>query len=107
MTHRLVVLPEAEKELREALHGYEERRSRLGAELFGVVEASMVHAASSPLGWPTWELDGRYRRIAMKRFPYVLFYEIRGHSVEFVAVAHTRREPGYWLGRVTRPEEGP
>lgn len=112
MTLRRVVLPEAEEELREALAWYEYRREGLGAEFLGVVDAAMGMAAASPLRWPTWELDTRYRRVVLKRFPYLLFFELRADSIEFVAVAHARRAPGYWLDRIRtkaapKDEEGP
>lgn len=105
MTLRRVVLPEAEEELREALSWYETRRAGLGLEFLGVVEAATDRAASTPLRWPTWELDERYRRVVLQRFPYLLFYELRPDAIEFVAVAHARREPGYWLDRTQREPE--
>lgn len=35
----------------------------------------------------------------MERFPYILIYEVRLDAIEFVAIARTSREPGYWLKR--------
>lgn len=101
---RRVVLPEAEEELRAALAWYEDRQPGLGLELLGAVEAAMEQAVSSPLRWPIWELDARFRRVIVQRFPYLLFYELRHDAIEFVAVAHGRREPGYWLGRTDASE---
>jgi len=46
-----------------------------------------------------WPNDRRFRRHVLRRFPYVLVYELRSESIEFVAIAHTSRAPGYWLGR--------
>jgi len=60
----------------------------------------MVRVTSMPRAWPEWNVDRRYRRMVLRRFPYLLFYEIRDDVVEFVAVAHTRRRPGYWLSRL-------
>src|SRR5262244_1372375 len=41
-----------------------------------------------------------YRWVPLHRFPYLLYYEIRGpHSVLVYAVAHARRRPGYWTRR--------
>jgi len=61
----------------------------------------MDRAATTPERWPRWDLDERYRRVVLHRFPYLLFYEQRPDAVEFVAVAHVRRQPGYWLDRVS------
>jgi plasmid stabilization system protein ParE len=106
VTLRRAVLPEAEEELREALAWYEDQREGLGLEFLGAVEGAMGRAASTPLRWPVWDLDERYRRIVLQRFPYLLFYELRLDCIEFVAVAHVRREPGYWLDR-SRAEGSP
>jgi hypothetical protein len=66
----------------------------------------LPEAASSPLRWPPFEVDARYRRAVVRRFPYLLFYEVRGDLIEFVAVAHVRREPGYWLSRALPRDVG-
>ncbi len=99
MSLQRVILPEAEAELREALFWYEQQREGLGVEFLGVVEAAMLLAASTPRRWPLWLENDRYRRVVLRRFPYALFYELRADTIEFVAVAHVRREPGYWLRR--------
>jgi toxin ParE1/3/4 len=45
----------------------------------------------------------RFRWLKMKRFPYLIHYEIRDPlPVLIYAVAHERRRPNYWLRR-TRP----
>lgn len=43
MTPPLVVLPEAEEELAEAMRWYERRQSGLGLEFVGAVERTLVH----------------------------------------------------------------
>ena len=41
-----------------------------------------------------------FRWMQVKRFPYLLYYEIRDPDPIFVyAVAHTSRRPGYWRRR--------
>ncbi len=42
------------------------------------------------------------RWMQLRRFPYLLFYEIRDPlPVMVYAIAHTSRRPGYWRGRRT------
>ena len=56
-----------------------------------------VAAQGSPFGT-------RYRWMRVRRFPYILYYEILDpFRVRVYAVAHTSRHPGYWLRRATRP----
>ena len=39
------------------------------------------------------------RRHRLHGFPHALIYRVGNNSVLVLAVAHERREPGYWLGR--------
>jgi hypothetical protein len=42
----------------------------------------------------------RYRWMRVKRFPYLLYYEIRDpQPVLIYAIAHGRRRPAYWMRR--------
>lgn len=100
MSLRQVLLPEAAEELLEAAEWYEERRLGLGAEFVGAVEKAMASASGSPKAAAIWPGSPRHRSRVMDRFPYVLVYEVRSEAIEFVAVAHTSREPGYWLRRI-------
>jgi toxin ParE1/3/4 len=105
MSLRQVLLPEAAEELLEAAEWYEARRPGLGAEFVGAVEYAMNAAANAPLAAAGWPGSKRHRRRVMERFPYILVYELRGDTIEFVAIAHTSREPGYWLKRDRRASE--
>jgi toxin ParE1/3/4 len=39
------------------------------------------------------------RRHVLRHFPYTVFYEMLGSTVTVLAVAHQRRNPGYWHTR--------
>jgi len=41
----------------------------------------------------------RLRALAFKHFPYFLIYRVSADSISIHAVAHQRRQPGYWGGR--------
>lgn len=44
--------------------------------------------------------DEGIRRRAVRRFPYHLIYLELPDRLQILAVAHDRRRPGYWVGRV-------
>jgi plasmid stabilization system protein ParE len=45
----------------------------------------------------------RFRLVRLRRFPYLLYYEIRDpQAVLIYALSHVSADPGYWLRR-TRP----
>jgi toxin ParE1/3/4 len=103
MTRPLIILPEAEEELREAMRWYETRRAGLGLELVGVVERALVRIAETPAQFPGWPAAPRWRRAVLDRFPYAVVFEERAEGIEVVAVAHGKRRPGYWLARAHPP----
>ena len=95
--HRLAVA-----EARAASRWYA-RRSAAAATRFRMAVNDVTNRMStapdqgSPFGW-------RYRWMAVRRFPYVLYYEILDpYRVRVYAVAHTSRRPGYWLRRIIHP----
>jgi len=40
------------------------------------------------------------RRALLPRFPYAVIFMDLGEHIRVLAVAHAKRRPGYWLGRV-------
>jgi toxin ParE1/3/4 len=102
MSKPLVVLPEATAEIEDAARWYQARRLGLGIEFATAVDRALNEISKHPLRWPRWLATSRYRRSVLRRFPYVIFYEIRQHTLEIVAVAHARRRPGYWIRRSRR-----
>jgi len=76
---------------------YEQKRSGLGDEWVGCVEAVLGEIALDPALHVA--VHGEVRRALVRRFPYAVFYVVEPAQVLVLAVAHVRREPGYWLDR--------
>lgn len=96
------LLAEAEAELLAAMLYYENCRDGLGQEFYKQVADAMATIAQDPLRHPTLEgqrSTRKFRRTALKRFPYIIVYEVREDETLIVAVAHSARQPGYWEGR--------
>ena len=53
--------------------------------------------AANPLLFPLY--NGDYRFASLQRFPYSVVYRVRPDRIDVIAVAHSRRSPGYWRGR--------
>lgn len=99
----LIVEPEAEQELGDAIAWYEEAQPGLGAALIGevdrVVERLLQEDAVGfrAVGVPP-ELE--VRRVILDRFPYSVVYMEHASTVHVIAFAHHRRRPGYWAERL-------
>lgn len=98
--------PDARAELFADVEWYDEREPGLG-ERFGVaVRAAIDAAAKSPQSWaiwPGWDREPLVRSKSAGGFPYRVVYFVHDDRVMVVAVAHTRRRPGYWRERVPSP----
>ena len=96
------LLPEAQAEMSEAAVRYEGDRAGLGGENLVAVNEAVESIVAMPLLFGFYEAlpdNHRFRRLRMRRFPYVVIYECREDHILIVAVAHTSRRPGYWLRR--------
>ena len=84
----------AEIELQEATEFYEAAEQGLGAMFLDEVEAALARIEAHPLAWTP--LSPRTRRCRTHRFPYGVFYQIRGDEIVVLSVMDLRRDPKRW-----------
>ncbi len=101
---RLEFHPEASREMDAIIDWYEGQRAGLGGEFFARLRRDLQVITENPRVSPPWPGARaralEVRRFAMERFPFTLPYLVLEELVVVLAVAHVRRRPGYWLGRV-------
>jgi plasmid stabilization system protein ParE len=91
--HRLAL-----REYQDACQWYARRSPQAAQRFIDAVSRAVQAIAAAPSQWPVYR--GPYRWVRTQRFPYLLYYRILDPArVLLVAVAHTRRRPGYWLRR--------
>ena len=74
-------------------------RSILAASKFAsALSRAMDMIVEAPQRWPTGR-NGT-RRFLLQKFPFAVVYRERPAVIQVVAIAHTRRKPGYWKQRV-------
>ena len=91
--HRL-----ANVEIKEAVAWYLEINDSLADDFTEALDVAIDRIARSPKRWPVYVDE--YRHVLLDRFPYVVVYRVKETQVQILAVAHTKRRPGYWTGRV-------
>jgi toxin ParE1/3/4 len=97
---KIVVHPEAAAELAAAVAWYEDREEGLGDELERDVYDAFDVIAENPNAWPTWPRLKRVRVFPLDRFPYLIPYAPGRQTLFMLAVAHAKRNPGYWRYRL-------
>ena len=89
--------PDARDEFLEAVQYYEESQVGLGRRFRAAVEAAVKSIAENPLRYRV--LHPPFRRYLLPNFPYAIIYCIEPENILIIAVAHTKRKPGYWIKR--------
>jgi plasmid stabilization system protein ParE len=105
VSRRVLFEPEVSTELEEAARWYEAQRSGLGLTFLAAVDVAVEHVAAWPESGsavPGVPASLSVRQLPVSRFPYRIVYMIASEELRVLAVAHTRRRPGYWRSR-TQP----
>ena len=89
--------PDAVEEAHAAWLRYRELRQELADDFAVRFDRATAAIAARPASFPP-DRDG-VRRCRMSRFPYALVFVASERFIDLVAVAHTRRRPGYWRTR--------
>ena len=90
--------PQAIHEIREAIEWYRQRNEDTGQELRALTKAAEELIRRSPHSCAAYLHDTRGYRF--QKFPFILVFVIPDDRISFVAMAHTRRKPGYWRQRL-------
>jgi len=99
MVRRVVDLhPAAIAEGRDAREYYLAKSSRAEEHFRLEVEHAVALIRDHPETWPRY-IHGT-RRFILRTFPYSIVYNTDGAYTVIVAIAHARRRPGYWKGRL-------
>ncbi len=79
---------------------YEDAQPGLGDEFLAAVDDVLSHLERDDVATSPVHEDVRVRRVFVQRFPHaVLIIDAHGERV-VLAVAHLKRQPGYWLARL-------
>ncbi len=98
------VLAEAEAEIEAARQYLQQQSSPLGERFLDDIEETLNAIAARPHGYPKLETlpdELPYRRALLAVFRYAVIFETHSNEILVVAVAHTSREPNYWLDRLS------
>lgn len=97
MSLKLILRPEAEADALEAYRWYSEQLPGLGEEFLAEIDRALETIRANPEAHP--KLHREFRRVLTRRFPYALFYAVRGDRIVVFAILHTARDPALWKKR--------
>lgn len=94
MAFRLKFSTRALREIGETQEWYELQSPGLGEEFIAAMELQLKRLEQAPLLY--FEVIPNVRRALLPRFPYGLFYVVRGNLIHILAVLHDARNPSRW-----------
>ena len=94
MAYRLKFSTRALREAGQVQDWYETQSRGLGEEFITAMELQLKRLEQAPLFYA--EAIPGVRRALLPRFPYGLFYAVRGDLVHVLAVLHQARSPRQW-----------
>lgn len=97
MTYTLGIREEAESDIAQSFVFYEEVRVGLGYDFLLCVEEGLAKIQRNPLNYKVAYKN--LRRVAIRRFPYRIFYFVRDEVVVVTAVFHAHKNPQSWRKR--------
>lgn len=86
----LRVLLQAERDIVEAVHWYEEREPGLGQALIDQIDAALQRIEQGPERYPI--VYRQLRRTLPRRFPYAIYFLQDSNDIIVFAVLHQRRD---------------
>lgn len=89
--HKLTIKKEAQIEIDEAIFYYEERQNGLGNPFSEQVDLYLEEIQNNPGHYQIKQKN--YREAFIRRFPYVIVFEIIESEVIVYSVFHTSRNP--------------
>lgn len=100
---KVVILAEAEQEAEDAALWYEERSPGLGYDFLAELRAGIERVIAHPTlqARVKSQVEGaEIRRRLLRRFPYMIVYQVIPNRIVILATTHLKRKPRYWSGRV-------
>lgn len=95
---KLSIQPSALADLRRGFHFYE--RQEVGMyfldSLYSDIDSLRLYAGSHPVHF------GKFFRLLSKRFPFAVYYQIKGDTAFVRAVLDLRRDPAWIAGRLKK-----
>jgi plasmid stabilization system protein ParE len=92
------VHPEAEAEADEAFEWYWSRSESAALAFNAELRGAFGFLQRSPQMCALYLRETR--RVLLHRFPYFVVFRELPRKIQIIAVAHAKRRPGYWRGRI-------
>lgn len=96
MSYELIITRKAKIEINEAYIYYETAKPGLGEKFIGLLEVYFNRIINSPEQFP--KKKHPYREAFIKKFPYLIIFEIRSNRIIVYSVFNSWQDPENKIG---------
>jgi len=95
---------EAEADFDKSYDYYASKSKNIANNFYKQIDINLEKISENPFLYPLSQKD--VRRYVMKKFPFVIYYQIKELTISVIAIFHTSRNPEIWKDRTytNRPE---
>ncbi|NLO02617.1 MAG: type II toxin-antitoxin system RelE/ParE family toxin [Bacteroidales bacterium] len=89
---------EAENDFENSYQYYFSDSPKVANAFFQSVNTSLATIRSTPFSFPV--VHKGLRKYTIKKFPFIIYYQVSNNSIKVLAIFHTSRDPRIWKKRV-------
>ena len=93
---------EAENDFNKSYEYYAKESEKVADNFYKQVDNSLNKISKNPHAYP--QAYKKVRKHVMKKFPFIIYYQIKQVVVRVIAVFHTSRNPEIWMERTENEE---
>jgi toxin ParE1/3/4 len=91
MVYKLIIKPEAENDLYQAIEWYKEQNENLPVQLLNEIEEAFIKIQNHPEHYQKRHKE--IRIIFTKKFPYGIYYTLEKYTIFVQAILHNKQNP--------------
>lgn len=102
MIYKIIISPAATENTLEAFTYYEAIQTNLGDRFISELEQSYQRLQNHPAYYSYILIEYNLRAVALKKFPYLIIYEIDNDRINVFAIHNTSRSPDHFIKRILK-----
>lgn len=97
--YKLRLSDDAENDFDCSYQYYLKISKKVADNFLKLIDSSFKQINSNPLSYPV--VFENIIKYIVKKYPFVVYYEVTSNSIEIIAVFHSSRNPQVWKNRIT------
>ena len=101
--YKIELSDEAEQDFDNSYEFYANKSENVANSFYQDVNNSLEKITESPNTFPKALKD--IRKFVMKKFPFIIYYQVKRFTIRVLAIFHASRNPESWQKRIEEKDE--